>query len=252
METICLILGILCLTYYGIIVKYAGKSSSFIKIWEAMGGCFLGAFLFLYLKRKYGLFETIVIPLAFQNIIVILAILGAALFLGVEGLIFRAMRQKPDRGLAYIIVLGAHVKGKVPSRALYKRLYCAEKYLKENPNTKVVLSGGQGKGEEISEAEAMRRYMEKSGIDNKRIFLENRSTNTKENLQFSMEIIKDFETSIGIVTNDFHVFRGVSIGKKLGCRKIQGIPAKGDAVLEVNYLFREFFAVVKDKLAGNI
>jgi len=252
MEKVYLILGIVCLVYYGIIVKYAGKSSSFIKIWEVMGGCFLSVFLFLYLKRKYGYFEKIVIPLFFRNIMAVLGILGAFLFFYVEGLIFRAMMQKPDRELNYIIVLGAHVKGKVPSRALYKRLYCAEKYLKENPKTKVVLSGGRGKGEEISEAEAMRRYLEKSGIDSKRIFLEDASTNTKENLQFSMEIIKNFETSIGIVTNDFHVFRGVAIGKKLGCRAIQGIPAKGDAVLEINYLLREFFAVVKDKLVGNI
>ncbi|MDO4454927.1 MAG: YdcF family protein [Eubacteriales bacterium] len=252
MESVCFILGILCLVYYGVILKYAGNSSNFIKIWAALGGGFLCAFLFFYMRENYGFFAEMIIPEFLKVIIAVVAAAGAVLFFCVEWQIFRAMRRKPDQGLDYIIVLGAHVKGSIPSRALYKRLYCAEKYLKENPATRAVLSGGQGKGEEISEAEAMRRYLEKSGIDSRRIFLENRSVNTKENLQFSMEIIQNFNVSIGVVTNDFHVFRGVSIGKKLGCRKIQGIPAKGDIVMELNYLVREFFAVVKDKIAGNI
>lgn len=252
MEIVCLILGILCLGYYFVILKYAGNSSNFIKIWAVLGGGFLCTFFIIYIRERYGFFEKMIIPGFLKIIITSVAAAGILLFFYVEWLIFRAMRKKPDRGLEYIIVLGGHVKGTTPSRALYKRLYCAEKYLKENQGTRAVLSGGQGKGEEISEAEAMRRYLEKSGIDSRRIFLEDRSVNTKENLQFSMEKIQNFSASIGVVTNDFHVFRGVSIGKKLGCRRIQGIPAKGDAVMELNYLVREFFAVVKDKLVGNI
>ena len=81
---------------------------------------------------------------------------------------------------------------------MYKRLYCRKLSERESGKARTVLSGGQGKGEEISEAEAMRRYLEKSGIDSRRIFLEDRSVNTKENLQFSMEKIQNFSASVGV------------------------------------------------------
>ena len=214
MRTVFLIAAILCLGYYAVIVRYAGKSSDFIKIWAAAGSFFLCMSGLLWMKEKYGILEQIVIPDVLKMILFILITAGFLLFVTVEGFIFHGMRQKPDNGLEYLIVLGAHVKGEIPSRALHKRLERARQYLEENPQTKAVLSGGKGRGEEITEAEAMRRYMEKYGISSKRLFLEKNSTSTKENIEYSMKIIKNFDTSIGIVTNDFHVFRGVAIGKK--------------------------------------
>lgn len=252
MKIVCLILGMLCLGYYGVILGYAGSSSNFIKVWAAAGIFFLGVSILLFVRERYGILAGVAIPIFVRRGAAVFIIVGILLFVTVEGFIFHAMMQQPDAELDYLIVLGAHVKGEVPSKALYKRLYRAEEYLKENPGTKAVLSGGKGKGETITEAEAMRRYLEKSGIDDGRLFLEECSTDTKENIQFSMEIIKDFDASIGVVTNDFHIFRGTAIGRKMGCRNIQGVPAKGDAVMEINYLTREFFAVIKDKWVGNI
>ena len=252
MNSLLLILGVLCLVYYTVIAAYTGKSSNFIKIWAAAGIVFLASFGFLWLKEQYGLFSNLVIPAFLKKIFLVCVLIGMVVFLSVEGLIFHAMMQKPDSKREYLIVLGAHVKGKTPSRALYKRIQRAAQYLKENPQVKAVLSGGKGRGEEITEAEAMRRYLEKEGISSKRLFLEEHSTSTKENIEFSMQIIQDFHTAIGVVTNDFHIFRSVAIGKKMGCTNIQGVPAAGDKILEINYLIREFFAVIKDKLMGNL
>ena len=97
------------------------------------------------------------------------------------------MKVRPD--LDYIIVLGAHVAGTRLSKALLERTRRALRYLEENPETRAVLSGGQGQGEQISEAEAMYRYLTEHGIDGSRLILEDRSTNTKENLDFSLEKI---------------------------------------------------------------
>lgn len=251
-KVVFLILAIVCLAYYVVIASYAGNSSNFIKIWLAAGIFFLCVFGAFWAQEKYGIFQNLVIPSFLKKAVAACLIVVVTVFVVVEAFIFSGMVQKPDSGLDYLIVLGAHVRGETPSRALYKRLERAQQYLKENPETKVVVSGGKGKGEDITEAEAMRRYLEEQGIEPERILMEERSTSTKENMQFSMEIIKDYGASVGVVTNDFHVFRGISIGKKLGCTNIQGVPAKGDMIMEVNYLVRECFAVIKDKIVGNI
>ena len=129
------------------------------------------------------------------------------------------------QNLEYIIVLGAHVQGTRLTLALLERTRRALQYLEENPETKAVLSGGQGEGEDISEAQAMCNYLVEHGIDRERLILEGRSTSTTENLKFSLEII-GLDHSVGVVTNNFHVFRGTAIGKKCGCKEIYPIPSR--------------------------
>ena len=62
--------------------------------------------------------------------------------------------------------------------------------MEENPETKAVLSGGKGDGESITEAQAMCNYLVEHGIDRERLILEEKSTNTTENLKFSLGIIR--------------------------------------------------------------
>ena len=132
--------------------------------------------------------------------------------------------MKPRSDLDYIIVLGAHVNGTKLTLALLERVRRALLYLEENPGTKAVLSGGRGDGEQISEAEAM----------------------------YSLRLIGSMEHSIGVVTNNFHVFRGVAIGKKCGCRKIYPIPSKYRSWRLLIYVPREILAILKDKIVGNL
>ncbi len=160
--------------------------------------------------------------------------------------------MKIKENLDYIIVLGAHVNGVRLSKALLERTRRALEYLEENPKTRAVLSGGQGEGEIVSEAEAMCRYMEDHGISQERLILEDRSTNTKENLDFSLALIGDLNASIGVVTNHFHVFRGVAIGKKCGCKNIYPIPSRYRSWRLMIYIPREILAIIKDKIMGNL
>lgn len=159
---------------------------------------------------------------------------------------------KVPKDLDYLIVLGAHVRGERLSKALLERTVKALEYLRENPGTRAVLSGGRGEGEDISEAEAMRRFLVKEGVSPSRLLLEERSTNTKENLDYSLEIIGDMSCSVGVVTNHYHVFRGVAIGKKAGCRNIYGIAAPYCTHRLLWYIPREILAIIKDKLLGNL
>ena len=155
------------------------------------------------------------------------------------------------QNLEYIIVLGAHVQGTRLTLALLERTRRALQYLEENPETKAVLSGGQGEGEDISEAQAMCNYLVEHGIDRERLILEGRSTSTTENLKFSLEII-GLDHSVGVVTNNVHVFRGTAIGKKCGCKEIYPIPSRYRSWRLLIYIPREILAIIKDKIMGNL
>ena len=145
----------------------------------------------------------------------------------------------------YLIVLGARVKGDEPSLTLQYRLDKAYEYLIQHPNTRVVLSGGQGPGEDITEAEAMKRYLQEKGLSASRMIMEDQSTDTVENLRNAFTLIdKEKENAtITIVTSRFHVLRSKMIARDLG-KKVEGIGAQTLPFLIPNYYLREFFAVV--------
>lgn len=150
-----------------------------------------------------------------------------------------------------VIVLGAGVNGETPSASLRSRIDAAAAYLEQHPDVPVVLSGGQGSGERISEAEAMRRALwTEDGAENARYLLEDRSTNTAENFKFSKALLEerglDTDTAvIAVVTNDFHCFRSHMIARRQGLH-IVDVPAELPWWwLTANYYAREAFAVVK-------
>lgn len=248
-EKALMIFGVLCTGYFVGIAAYAGLSSKFPFIWAVAGFfCFALAFL---IHRK------VQIPAGIKIAGLVLFVILLVLFVTVESFIIRAMVREPSGNLDYLIVLGAQVKGDVPSLSLKYRIDEACEYLKENPDTRAILSGGQGVGENISEAECMRQELLKMGIEEKRLIKEDYSTNTGENIDFSYEILKKLEEKteelkVGIVTNDFHVYRGTMIAKKKMDSQIQGLPARSNAFLQVNYLVREFLGVVKDKMINNL
>ena len=153
-----------------------------------------------------------------------------------------------------VIVLGAGVNGEEPSAALWSRIRAAGAYLAEHPEVPVVLSGGQGPGEDITEAEAMRRALWSNSEEfNERFLLEEQSTSTAENFRFSKALLEekglDTETAvIAVVTNDFHCFRAHMIAQKQGLQIID-VPAELPWWwLTANYYLREAFAVVKTAL----
>ena len=156
------------------------------------------------------------------------------------------------KNLDYIIVLGAHVDGTRMTLALLERARRALLYLKENPGTRAVLSGGKGDGENISEAEAMYRYLIGHGIEGNRLILEEESTSTKENLEFSRRKIGTTDCSIGVVTNNFHVWRGAAIARKCGFREVVMVPSRYRSWRLLVYIPREILAIIKDKMMGNL
>lgn len=170
-----------------------------------------------------------------------------------EGFVIRHGRQsEADIPVDAVIVLGAGVNGETPSLALQTRIRAAAAYLEQHPDIPVILSGGKGPGENITEAEAMRRALWSNSLErNGQYLLEERSTNTAENFRFSRELLAqqgiDAKTAvIAVVTNDFHMARAQVIAAKQGYAEVVGVPAKLPWWwLNVNYYVREAFAMVK-------
>ena len=165
----------------------------------------------------------------------------AGIFFGHEAAFTKAGKKRAQNGADYVIVLGAQVKGTRPSRSLLRRIQKAAEYLNENPETKVIASGGQGPREDITEAQCIHDAMIALGIAKERILMEAASTNTWENIDFSAAMV-GHEHRFVIVTNGFHLFRAMKTAKMLGLKRVQGLGASEEPILLVNYYVREFFA----------
>ncbi len=174
------------------------------------------------------------------------------LFLVIESFIVKGFFEKGSKDLDYIIILGAKVNKTTPSLSLQYRIEEAGNYLMENEGTVAILSGGQGDDEEISEAQCMYEQLTDMGIMAERLIMENKSTSTSENIKYSSKWIENKNCSIGIVTNNFHIFRAVGIAKKLGYKKVEGIAAKSVWWMQPKNMIRECLAIIKDVVVGNL
>lgn len=244
------ILSVVCLVYYIIAASYAGTGSSFLNFWLA---AFIGFFLmavFFYFAGKRDLLQHI--PKAVKAAAVIIFAVGVLLFAVLEGMIISKINAQPDGNVEYLVVLGAQVRGTKVTKSLARRLDAAYKYAKEHEDVLVIVSGGQGKGEDLSEAEAMKKYLVKLGLSEGRIIMEDKSTTTKENLIFSYEKIGNPDAKVAVVTNNFHVYRAMKLARKLNYKDVQGLAGRSDEVLFINYMAREAFAILKEYLVGNI
>ena len=148
-----------------------------------------------------------------------------------------------------IIVLGCRVRGSKPSLSLIERCRVASKYMKEHEGAVAILSGGQGDDELISEAEAMLRLMTDFGIALDRLFIDDKSTSTDENILFSKRIIEEHELSrdIAIATSEYHEARAMLIAKKHGI-KARALPCKTLSRVKLPFYTREVFGLIYEAI----
>ena len=179
---------------------------------------------------------------------VLLALLAAG-FAALETMVIRgSLAEKTDAPVSAVIVLGAGVNGETPSLSLRTRIDAAAAYLARHPDVPVILSGGQGPGEAITEAECMRRALVSRGVDEARLQLEERSASTEENLRFSREMLEglgvDLTQRVAFVTSDYHLCRA----RLMWGGASTAVPAHMPSALyfrclSVNYFIREAFGL---------
>lgn len=163
--------------------------------------------------------------------------------------ILTGQRPQANGENEYAIILGAKVSVEIPSLSLQYRIDSALQYALKYPHVILILSGGQGPGEDITEAEAMKRYLLKNGIEEKRLLLEPASTSTYENISFSVKLIPDSVDRVTIITSDYHLARAKKIARKLGFQT-DVIVAKTPKIVEKRLKTRERVALLKTMIFG--
>ena len=247
------VLALVCLLYFCILMATIGPAFRFSFVWLVLGLFFLGVSLVLtFSKRGFQW-----MPKPVLILIEAIVMCGCLVFVVIEGMIIAESAKQPKEEADYLIVLGAKVNGTTPSLILQYRINKAAEYMKKHPDTQAIVSGGQGADEGISEAEAMKNGLLSYGIAADRILVEDQSTSTKENLDYSKEILTKAgenvkESKVIVVTTDFHVLRAVGIAREAGYEQVEGLAAKSVWYLMPTNYVREFMAVLKDKLIGNM
>ncbi len=243
--------AVVCLAYYGLIVVYAGLGTASAFIWLVLGACLGAAAFGVHQYQKYPERVPLWIPVP----LVTLCASGVLILLTVLILIFGRIPSAAAPDLDYVIVLGAMVRSDGPSKTLKLRLDKAAEYARENPDSILILSGGQGPDEPCTEAEAMWQYLREQGIPEKQMLLEVQSASTLENIVYSSIFIEKAARKparIGVLTSNFHLLRARLIARKQGLGEVAGIAAESDRVLFVHYSLRDVLAILKDRLMGNL
>ncbi|WP_017416070.1 YdcF family protein [Clostridium tunisiense] len=239
-----LLVGIISILYF-IVLKLSLWSMAFAEFWLVLGCTLIVVFLLNY----YSIDLLSYLPPLLKKIINFSMVMGIFLFLALEVLIVYNGCVKDDYKPDYILVLGAGLNGDKLSASLRLRLESSIKLHKKYPNIKIVVSGGQGPGENITEALAMKKFLLSNEVPDNLIIMEDKSTTTYENFLFTKEILdRDHKISnpinIAVVTNNFHMFRAKYIGEKVGF-KIYRYPASSKLISAPNFYVREAFASVK-------
>ena len=160
-----------------------------------------------------------------------------------------------------LIVLGAGIRGDLPSVVLRNRLDRALDCYEQNPDLLIIVSGGMGEGESSTEASVMKKWLVAAGVPADSIIEEGKSQSTEENFIFSFDIINrlfngsgaaaESNPRVAFVTTRFHVFRASRIAKKLGY-DVNGVSAKDFSPLIVNNYLRECAAITQYFCTGRI
>lgn len=187
------------------------------------------------------------------RILVCLALVGAAVFAALLGQIHSGARDEIHGEPKLMIILGCQVKPWGPSVLLQDRLDTALRYLEDHPDMTVVVSGGKGSDEHISEAQCMYGYLVQHGISADRILREERSHNTFQNFQYSRELLQtqgcDFSGGVLVVSNGFHLTRAKMLAGRVGFTEVSTLAAPSSHFpSRVYMLFREPLALVKSFL----
>lgn len=158
-----------------------------------------------------------------------------------------------------MVIFGCQVRKDGPSILLRDRLDTALDYLEDHPDMSIVVTGGKGNDEHISEAQAMYDYLTAHGVDGENIYLEDQSRNTHQNISYTQKLIYETEEitpqgEVLLVSSGFHLARI----RMLWGRAFAGTPlAHGISTLDapvshfpsaVKMFFREPLALVKSFL----
>ncbi|MBR1820778.1 MAG: YdcF family protein [Clostridia bacterium] len=234
--------GAACVAFYFIISLYSRFGLSISWIWPAAGAVLIAA----------GLLTRASLPQWLRYAWRALLCAGLALVVVLECLVLSGMNAAAPAGMDYLIVLGASVYQDGPSPALTRRLNAVMDCLDDHPNAIIIASGGQGSNEPISEAQCIRDELVKRGVDPERIWMEDKSTDTYENIANCKAMIGDDGAAIGIVTNNYHIWRSLRLARRAGLTNVHGIASTYTGPTLIHFMIREAVSITVHFLRGDL
>lgn len=191
-------------------------------------------------------------PRRWLSVLLTLVLIGTFFFAIMFGLVMVGAHDVIRGNPQVMIVLGCRVMpGGEPSILLQDRLDTALDYLDDHPDITVVVSGGQGSNEPTSEAACMADYLEEHGVDSDQILLEDQSSNTKENLIYSRELLEEhgivvLRDEVLVVSNGFHLTRAQMLAERYGYKSVSALAAPTSHIpSRIQMYIREPLALVK-------
>lgn len=191
-------------------------------------------------------------PRRWLKILLALVLAGILCFAGLFGAVMYGAYDHVSGDPQVMIILGCRVMpGGEPSILLQDRLDTALDYLDDHPDMTVVVSGGQGSNEPTSEAACMADYLEEHGVDSDQILLEDQSSNTKENLIYSGELLEEhgivvLRDEVLVVSNGFHLTRAQMLAERYGYKSVSALAAPTSHIpSRIQMYIREPLALVK-------
>lgn len=210
-----------------------------VSVWLLLVAIFLP-----YIRKLIKTWKIHRIKKWFYRIPIVVACIIVTLVIIESSLMIVAANKTPTEDVT-VVVLGCRVYGEHPSLSMVERLDAAYDFLVKHEDINCILSGGKGAGENITEAECMYRYLIDKGIDENRLYKEERSTTTRENLLYAKQIIEEYhlKPTIAIATSDYHVYRAGEVAKALGM-EYRAIPGKTAIWLFPTYYVRELYGIL--------
>ncbi len=183
--------------------------------------CFLVSWLLFWTKRgKNGEIteQKRRFARAVKNVTLTALVLGLVLLAGTEAAILSAAGGTGSEDARTVLILGAGLRGDQPSLILRSRLETALTYLEAHPAARAIVCGGQGPDEDYPEAWVMANWLTRNGVAADRILQEDRSHNTRENLENARDIMTEqgLEGPILLVSSRSHLFRARRLAGRLG------------------------------------
>lgn len=242
-EKVCYMLAALCLLL-GVLLQFVFTSLRFTGFLFCCAAGVLALFALLTRWRgdhRWALWA--------RRVLLALLAVGFAFFAVLEVWVLSWARTDWDTPVSAVIVLGAGVNGTEPSLSLQTRLEAALDYIRDKPDIPVVVSGSRGRGKAISEARCMYGWLTARGVPPGQIVLEERADNTRENIRYSLELLRerglDTAAGVAVVSSDYHLCRAsmympggmVPVAARMPARYLP---------LTVNYFVREAFGVAAE------
>lgn len=127
----------------------------------------------------------------------------------------------------YTIVLGLALENGKPVQDLYYRVETAKKYYDENPETVLVLTGGNADEFGKTEADVMKEILLEYGVPEDAMYLEDQAKTTIENFQNTLAMTEPGEPIV-LISSNYHMDRAVLTAKDAGFTTVLRLPAPSE------------------------